>query len=445
MSDYASALQRVGMSAGAAEGKARSFEQLQLAAEHFRLRNPRREFYVPGRIEVLGKHTDYAGGRSLLCCVERGFCLLAAARDDRKVRFIDLSRNSTAEWELTPEVTAAPVSWAIYPVTVMRRIARNFPSARHGVDVVFSSDLPRAAGMSTSSAFVIASFFALAAANKLEDTEEFRRHLQTKADLAAYLACVENGRSFGELAGDTGVGTFGGSEDHTAILCCEPSKISQFSFCPLRFERSIKLPENLAFVIGASGVAAEKTGNAKQQYNRLSLAADGILKNWNEVSGRHDTSLGSAVASSPGAADQIRELLRRSPDSNVDATFLRARFDQFFAETYEIVPAAADALERFDWNQFGNLVDVSQGYAENLLQNQVAETSFLARSAREQGAIAASAFGAGFGGSVWALLEAVNCKKFLQRWSSKYHEQFPERELATFFVSEIGPPAQQVK
>ena len=129
MSDYASAVLRAGMSAGAAEGKARIFEQLQRAAAHFAFRTQRHAFYVPGRIEVLGKHTDYAGGRSLLCCVERGFCLLAAARDDRKVRFIDLSRNSTAEWELTPKITAAPVSWAIYPMTVTRRIARNFPPA----------------------------------------------------------------------------------------------------------------------------------------------------------------------------------------------------------------------------------------------------------------------------------------------------------------------------
>ena len=41
-------------------------------------------FFVPGRIEVLGKHTDYAGGRSLLCAAEQGFCLVAAARSDRR-------------------------------------------------------------------------------------------------------------------------------------------------------------------------------------------------------------------------------------------------------------------------------------------------------------------------------------------------------------------------
>src|SRR5262249_3991142 len=46
-------------------------------------------FFVPGRIEVLGKHTDYAGGRSLLCAVERGFCLAVSPRADRLLRIRD--------------------------------------------------------------------------------------------------------------------------------------------------------------------------------------------------------------------------------------------------------------------------------------------------------------------------------------------------------------------
>src|SRR5207302_8682011 len=107
------------------------------------------------------------------------------------------------------------------------------------------------------------------------------------------------------------------SEDQTAILCCEAGYISQFSFCPLRFERSIKVPDDFTFIIGTSGVTAEKTGNAQQQYNRLSLAADSILKIWNQVSGRHDTSLGSAVASSATAADRIRGFLPSCPNSSV--------------------------------------------------------------------------------------------------------------------------------
>ena len=50
---------------------------------------PAAAFFVPGRVEVLGKHTDYAGGRSLLAAAERGFCLVAWPRRDEQIRVLD--------------------------------------------------------------------------------------------------------------------------------------------------------------------------------------------------------------------------------------------------------------------------------------------------------------------------------------------------------------------
>src|SRR6478672_4577085 len=51
--------------------------------------------WVPGRIEVLGKHTDYCGGESILATAERGFCMIATPRDDSAVRIVD-ARNHQA-------------------------------------------------------------------------------------------------------------------------------------------------------------------------------------------------------------------------------------------------------------------------------------------------------------------------------------------------------------
>ncbi len=76
-------------------------------------------------------------------------------------------------------------------------------------------------------------------------------------------AAIENGQTYKSLTGDGGVGTFGGSQDHTAILTSEAGHLKQYSFCPVRFERTIKLPEDCVFVIGVSGVVADKTGSAK--------------------------------------------------------------------------------------------------------------------------------------------------------------------------------------
>jgi galactokinase len=121
---------------------------------------------------------------------------------------------------------------------------------------------------------------------------------------------------------------------------------------------------------------------------------------------------------------------------------LLRRLEHFLVESCHIIPAAAAALVAQDWPRFGVLVDRSQHAAENLLGNQVAETIFLAQSARELGAIAASAFGAGFGGSVWALIRSADAKGFTEAWSAKYQEQFPSSAATSeFFLTQAGPPA----
>src|SRR6476646_12139809 len=55
-------------------------------------RDPQHAWWVPGRLEVFGKHTDYAGGRTLVCALPRGFAVLASRRDDRLVRVTDAWR-----------------------------------------------------------------------------------------------------------------------------------------------------------------------------------------------------------------------------------------------------------------------------------------------------------------------------------------------------------------
>ena len=89
-------------------------------------------------------------------------------------------------------------------------------------------------------------------------------------------------------------------------------------------------------------------------------------------------------------------------------------------------------------------VDWSQWATERLLGNQIPETVFLAHSAREVGATAASAFGAGFGGSVWALVQCDDASRFLNVWEQRYRRAFPARaDGAQFFATNAGPAAFQ--
>ncbi|HEX2828166.1 MAG TPA: hypothetical protein VHP37_17560 [Burkholderiales bacterium] len=324
--------------------------------------------------------------------------------------------------------SAPPGHWSTYPVTVARRIARDFGGDLRGADIAFASDLPIAAGVSSSSALVVATFLVLAHVNALA--------LEPMERLAAYLGAVESGYAFGDFAGDSGVGTFGGSEDHTAILCARPNALVQYSFCPVRFEREVPLPHDHAFVIASSGVVAEKIGAVREQYNELSRSAQRIAERWRAISGRNDVTLGDLLASGPDAVEQTLH--------GIDVP-LRDRFTQFVLESTELIPAAGDALAAGDLVRLGQIVDRSFDAAERLLRNQVPETMWLVRDARARGAVAASAFGAGFGGSVWALVPAERAESFRETWAEEYARRFPGPAAhSEFFTTRAGSPAMRL-
>jgi galactokinase len=124
---------------------------------------------------------------------------------------------------------------------------------------------------------------------------------------------------------------------------------------------------------------------------------------------------------------------------------LLTRLEHFLVEDQEVLPAAGDALQRGDLASFGQLVDRSQWGSEHLLGNQVPETVGLAAAARHEGALAASAFGAGFGGSVWALIKTHGAQSFLEQWAAACRREFPARaESAIFFLAGAGPAAFQL-
>ena len=90
-------------------------------------------------------------------------------------------------------------------------------------------------------------------------------------------------------------------------------------------------------------------------------------------------------------------------------------------------------------SEIGSYVEGSQQLASSYLKNQVPETNYLARTARPLGAVASSAFGAGFGGSVWALVDVQAAHEFMEAWKKRYLDAFPEStQRAQFFVDHTG-------
>ena len=442
MKEIAERLAAAGLSADEADRKARLFDSAERRLASLTRRDcksaPR--WFVPGRIEVFGKHTDYAGGRSLLCCVGRGFHVVARPRSDRVVRLADAVLGAEASQTLSEEQEiGGDGSWTAYPAAVLQRIARDFPGNLRGADIAFASDLPRSAGLSSSSALIVAVFTALARVNVLEEHAAYRANIRGAEDLAGYLGAVENGLSFGSLDGGRGVGTFGGSEDHTAILCCRAGHVSQYSFLPVRREKEVAVPHDWTFVVGASGVAAEKAGGARELYNRLSRATAAILNLWHEETGGEAPTLGQA-ACEPGGPERIRDVLGRSDPPGFSGDELSGRFEQFVQESEVLVPAAALAFESADAAALSDIAARSQAGAERLLRNQTPETIALVASARDLGAIATSAFGGGFGGSVWALVEKDRAESFRAAWQDDYRRSFPAAAPSSeFFLTEAGP------
>lgn len=387
-----------------------------------KIRNPKSEIhslFVSGRIEFLGKHTDYCGGRSLVCPVDRGFRLSFCANENELINLENLDSGEKVFFQLSENLAINEKHWQKYPQTVARRVARNFKSKKlKGVDIKFQSDLPQAAGLSSSSAFMIAVFRAIAEVNELENFEEFRANIQNNLELAEYLGCVENGQNYRALSGDKGVGTFGGSQDHAAILCGKQGILSQFSFAPVRLEKEIVLPEEFCFVIAASGIIAEKTGAAMEKYNRVSRLVSEIVANW-KGAGKTLAEIVENVG-----LDGVKKFIAEN-DLAFPKEELTNRVEQFYVESFEIIPQVSAFLENGEVEKIGSLIDLSQQNAERFLRNQTPETIHLQRSARNFGAIASSAFGAGFGGSVYALVRKTESESFAEKWKENYLKKFP--------------------
>jgi galactokinase len=288
--------------------------------------------------------------------------------------------------------------------------------------------------MSSSSALVVGVASALARLWHLEDRPEWRCNIPDVAALATYFACLENGSAFGDFDGDAGVGTHGGSEDHAAMVFGTPGVVTAFSFVPMRRLDDARVPDDWRFVVAPSGVTAEKTGTAREAYNRLSEGADVLLRLWNA---RHEParSLAAALGAQPGALDELRQSIRASHVEGWGRDELERRLEHFRREDAR-VPDALRAFQRSEAAWLGELSEASQQEAGELLGNQIPETRALAEKARALGAFAACSFGAGFGGSVWALVERERAVELCDRWGAPGDRSIVPRP----FVLRPGPP-----
>jgi len=383
--------------------------------------------WVPGRIEVLGKHTDYAGGDSLTCASSHGMAAFVSRHPGRSLIIDDAARNQRVE--LPYDNLRIQASWTRYPCTVLARVMSHFGQPAHGIRIVMHSDLPSASGMSSSSVLVVTVLLALLGEAGYADLP-----FASRQEVAGFAGAIESGADWKDLPGDDGVGTHGGSQDHTAILCSREGMLSLFGYQPIRCHERVRLPDSVAFVIAGSGVKARKTGEALTAYNRVSWRAAEVARLYSEDLDEYYPHLGAMMAAPHFDLESARWAI-------VDDD-LWDRFQQFEREIDHVLPSAVRAVRAEDWRLLGEVTAESQRMAAQWLHNQIPETEALVRGALHAGAWAASSFGAGFGGAVWALVDRSRQEAFTADWRKAYATDQPQRAGSMVILSdEPGIPA----
>ena len=117
--------------------------------------------HVPGRIEVLGKHTDYAGGLSLTSASHRSLLSVVTSHPSPSLIISDSIRGIQIELPYDNPQVVEGQSWSTYIVAVLGRLIRHYGIPTSGVSISLASNLPSASGMSSSSGLVISIALAL--------------------------------------------------------------------------------------------------------------------------------------------------------------------------------------------------------------------------------------------------------------------------------------------
>ncbi|MCU0649324.1 MAG: hypothetical protein MUF00_15110 [Gemmatimonadaceae bacterium] len=356
---------------------------------------------VPGRIELVGKHVDYAGGRSLTCPVDRGIVSVSVGSHEPALVVHDLGRDEHVTSPLAHLRLASSTprpAWRVYVDAVAQRLAMNFAPLSRGATVALGSTLPPDAGLSSSTAFTITLVIALAEANALHDDERWQWLAADPLRLAGYCSAIESGADYAHFPGGGGVGTLSGTQDQCAILGGSAAMIDQFAYRPERREDRVAWPSAWALLVATSGVVAAKGSGAQQAYNRAARTTARLVETWNARGSGTAATLRDVIAS----GSEFELLAAQAESDEFAESLLRARLAQFDQECRVVVPTVARAIEAGDAMALTRGVAHSVAGAVWALENQVPETLALTQLAVSAGAWCASPFGAGFGGSVGA-------------------------------------------
>lgn len=340
-------------------------------------RGPRGVARAPGRVNLIGEHIDYHDLSVLPMALDRAVEVEFTPRADARVQVVNArDAYSPLTLDLDGALRPGPAGhWGNY-VLAAASVARDL-GAHAGADLRVSSDLPAAAGLSSSSALVVALALALLAVAD-RDVPPLK--------LAEALA-----------RGERFVGTQGGGMDQAASLGARAGHALRVDFNPLRWT-PVPMPRSWRVVVAHSGVTAEKSGGAQEAYNQR--RADGLeaLRTIASAVGRPDASY-RALLQDPGVEALLAAAHRHLPPR------LLSRFRHVVTEARRVEDAVT-CLEAGDASGFGRLLLASHASLRDDLEVSHPRLDALVQAARDAGAQGARLTGAGFGGCMIALVGA---------------------------------------
>lgn len=337
--------------------------------------------HAPGRVELLGNHTDYNEGLVLSAAIDRGVTVRGGPRSD------DVVKLSTLELEKSVEVPVAAIAprvgedaWANYALGVVR-IFGNHGYETGGFELDIVSDLPIGAGLSSSAAFevAIASFMKKLFLWQIEPLQ-----------LAKLCRQVENefvGVNCGLL---DQVSSVFGKKSSAIFLDCRAETVATVPF-----------PDDVALLITHSGVKHALVGG---EYNE-----------------RREQCFGAArKLGVPALRDVTSPVLEAARESLSDLEYRRAA--HVVGET-ERVSQGVEFLRIGNVRGFGELMFASHESSRSNFENSTAELDALVHIAREvEGVYGSRLTGGGFGGATVSLIHAAEAKPIAKTFEKRYQE-----------------------
>lgn len=116
-------------------------------------------YFAPGRVNLIGEHIDYNGGRVFPCALSFGTYLLVARRKDKRIAFASMNQSFRGEYDRNV-FQCKPEEWVKYPLGVVKEFAdRGFEP--WGFDILYFGDIPGGAGLSSSASIEVVTAFML--------------------------------------------------------------------------------------------------------------------------------------------------------------------------------------------------------------------------------------------------------------------------------------------